>query len=474
MRHHPPTSRRSEVGVAAETTAFTDVTVIPMDREQVLPGQTVVVTDERIAAVGATADLDVPPDAHVVDGSGRYLIPGLADMHFHISGEEQRLILAVANGITTVQALNATPTDLAWSAEIAAGRRFGPRVFAGPHASGLPAATEFTAERIDRAAAPFLSTRAYLDTFRPPVYSFQTDRESGHAFVTRAREAGADFIKTSLFLGREAFDAIVETAGSLGMSVQGHVWGDIGLEHYLASGAHPHHFSELAPYLSAHAVQGVPIQDYDFQTIDQQLPRLVELMAEHGTVFTPTANLLWYAERNFSALDLLVGRDEARYVAPSVVSAWRSPETNFAHIAFGDTGPEDTRRYLEVQQRVIATLHDGGVPLLAGTDSGAAPGSVYGFDLHLELELLVECGLTTLEALAAATSNAATFKGETGAWGVIAPGARADLVLLGADPLERITNTSRIHGVMLSGRWLPRAELDAMLDGVAEHVGIET
>jgi hypothetical protein len=230
-----------------------------------------------------------------------------------------------------------------------------------------------------------------------------------------------------------------------------------------------HHFGEIAPYLCTNAVQGVPVQEYDFQAIEDRLPQLSAVMVESGMWFTPTANLLWYVVENYANLEHLIERPRTRYAPPRDVAGWRNPESNFVYIAFGtdEARLDRAKRYLDAQRRVLQALHEAGVPLLAGTDSGAAPGSVNGFDLPLELELLVECGLTPFEALTTATRNPAEFLDEADEWGTIGVGRNADLVLLRSNPLDDITRTADIDGVMLGGRWLPRGELDAMLDEVA-------
>ena len=130
-------------------------------------------------------------------------------------------------------------------------------------------------KRLNSLTAPFFSLKKYVNTFNPP-YGFQVDAASGRAFVRYAHKIGGDFIKTNLFVGREAFDAIVSAAAELGMKVQGHVWGDIGLEHYIASGGQIHHVTEITPYLSENSPQGIPLQRYDLARVDERLPRLIE------------------------------------------------------------------------------------------------------------------------------------------------------------------------------------------------------
>lgn len=457
-----------DAGPQDSAIAFVGVNVVPMDSERVLEDLTVVVSGDRITEIGAASRVAVPEGTQIVSGEGRFLIPGLADMHYHLSEEERALSLALANGITTVQAFNATLVELGWSDEIAAGERLGPSIIGGPHALGLPPDAEFVLGRLDGAIGPLLSTGKFVASNRSGGWeTFQLDADSGRDFVRRARKAGAAFIKTNLFVGREAFDAIVDEATFLGMKVQGHIWGDIGLEHYIGSGAHAHHVSEVFPFLSSDATQGVPLQEYDFARMDEQLPRLIDLIMDNEMWFTPTVSPGWYLRENYRDLDGLLNRDRNRYAPPADVAAWADPETNFVYIVFGPDGAGHAQRYVENQERVVRAAHEAGLPILAGTDGGAAPGSVVGFDLHLEIELLADYGLSNFEALATATRLPAEFWDEADVWGTIGPGKRADMVLLGGNPLDDVSNTSDIHGVMVRGRWLGREELDAMLDEIA-------
>lgn len=456
----------------AEVVAVVNVSVVPMETDRVIDEAIVVIEGGRIAAVGPASEVSVPDGAQVIDGRGGYVIPGLADMHYHADGEPNNLVLAVANGITTIQNLNAGSKgpDAALAAEVAAGERLGPRMVNGFHAAGLPDEIRFAFDRINRALEPWLSLHDHIDNLDvgPPL-GFAADAVGAQRFVANALEAETGFFKTNLFVSRDGFDVIVEAAADNDLTVQGHVSGAIGLEHYLESGAHPHHLTEIAPYLSSGAVQGVPFQKWDFAVIDEQLPALVQLMVDNGTWFTPTLNLLWYLDRNLNDLDALQQRPETRYLSLSEQRPLRDPDTNFVVEFFGSEPDADEigARYLEAQERIVRALHDAGVPLLAGTDASAAPGSIRGFDLHLELELLVGYGLSPFEALQAATSRAAEFRGEADEWGTVTVGSRADLVLLGSNPLANITATRDIAGVMVAGSWYPDNELQAMLDEIA-------
>jgi predicted amidohydrolase YtcJ len=455
---------------ASGVTAIVNVNVIPMDAERLLENQTVIVQGDRIAALGLASTITIPEGAQIIDGEGRYLIPGLADMHLHIDEELTVLTLAIANGITTVQSLNTEPEHLLLAAEIEAGERSGPRIITGPHAVGLPPRMRFAFERVNRAAAPLFSLETYLRNVTDrSVQGFQLDAESARQFVHWASDAGGDFIKTNLSLSRETFDAIIETASELDMKVQGHVWGDIGLEHYIASWGQVHHSSEIAPYLSENGIQGVPTMKFDLLLVDERLPGLVALMKRHRMTLTPTVGVMWFVDQHFRDYQGVLDNPQLRYAAPELVRVLGNPDYNpvFENYGRDETSLEFTEAYQAFQARLVRDLHAAGVPLLAGTDALEVLGMVYGFALHKELQLFVEYGLTPYQALETATRNPAVFWDELAEWGTIAVGKRADLVLLQANPLEDISNTQRIEGVMLKGEWSPQAELQAMLEEIA-------
>ena len=456
-----------------DVVAFVNVHVIPMDTERILENQTVIVEGDRITAVGPVDEVAVPADAQIVAAEGHYLIPGLADMHWHFSDNPDSLTLAVANGITTIQNLNSDLQDLAWAADVAAGERVGPRVVSGPHAAGLPPDIQFVLEWVNQSAAPLFSLNDYITAlgsrYRAP-FGFQYDAQTGRQFVLQAKAAGGDFIKTNLFLTRETFDAIVATAQEQDMKVQGHVWGDIGVEHYIQSGAQIHHTTEVAPYLSQNAIQGIPAQKWDFLALEENLPKLVALMKDHDMAFTPTVDIGWYLRQHYEDFDSLLQMPQIRYVPPQTLREWRNLEQNLVYANFG----RDTSnlavidRLDDFQAQLIPALAEAGVTLLAGTDCTAIPGMVWGYTLHQEIAMLADFGLTPYQALETATRNPAKFLEELDEWGTIEAGKRADLVLLRASPLDDIANTRQIAGIMLRGDWYPQEKLQQMLDELAE------
>lgn len=511
---------REIAGGQPAVTAFVNVNLVPMDAERVLGGSTVIVEGDRIVTIGPTDSVTLPEGAIVIDGAGGYLMPGLADMHFHADGRPEAFMLAVAHGVTTVRNLNARRRDLDVTRRIADGELIGPSVYNGPSLGGVPPtfmplvwAYRFllavaialaalglgwvTSWAVRRRAAPswrrarvpigiglLLSGVAAagvgVPTAEPLIRVLAGDRttlspERAREIVLDYRAIGADFVKVNQFLRGDVFDAIVSAAAATGLPVVGHVSGDVGLERQLAAGVEVQHTTEIAPYLSRNERYDDPRQMFDLLEVDTRLGRVVELVREAGVAFTPTLGLYDYIDTHLQAERFyeLMGRPEVRLMPPSFTDDWRDPSRNPVLRRFEPADRLYVSRYLDVQNELVLELYGAGVPILAGTDVTAIPGPVWGESLHRELELLVAAGLTPYQALAAATWVPAGVMGELEHWGTIGSGMQADLVLLTSDPLENISSTRDRMGVMLRGRWYPQSELQRVLDQVEASYAVE-
>lgn len=510
---------REPVAGQAIVTAFVDVNVVPLDTERVLEGSTVIVEGDRIVTIGPVETVAVPEGAIVIEGSGGYLIPGLADMHFHADGRPEAFMLAVAYGVTTVRNLNAGRRDFDVTRRIADGELVGPSVYNGPRLGGVSptfmlviwaylfllavaiglgalAALRVGLWAVRRAAPSWRRARvpiggglvligvltAGLELLSPEPLIRRLAGDRTTLTPARAREIvldhralGADFIEVNQFLRRDVFDAIVAAAAVAELPVIGRVSGDVGLEYQLASGVEIQHTTEMAPYLSAEVRYDDPRQTFDLLEADARIPRLVELVREAGVAFTPTLGVYDYIDAHLQAERFyeLMGRPEIRLMPPSYTEDWRDTGRNPVLRRFGPADRLYVSRYLDVQNRLVLELSRAGVPILAGTGVPAIPGAVWGESLHRELELLVGAGLTPYQALAAATWVPAGVIGELGHWGTIAPGMQADLVLLAGNPLANISNTRDRVGVMLRGTWHPRSELERMLDQLEPSYAVD-
>lgn len=438
----PAHSASSEGG--AEAVVFTNVNVVPMDRERVLTGQTVVVRDGRIAGLGAAGAVAVPAGATIVDGGGRYLIPGLAEMHAHIPSQpgaalDRTLFLYVANGVTTVRGMLGHPTHLELRSRSAANEIVAPRIFtSGPSING------------NSATSPDVVTR----------------------MVEEQKAAGYDFLKLHPGLSREVFDAMVAAANRVGITFAGHVSGGVGLDRTLeVRQASIDHLDAYVEALAGHG-GGFDPQAAGFfgfnmtdDAVAERIPELVRRTREAGVWNAPTQTLIEHLFGSYSPEEMAAW-PEMRYVPESAITNWVQQTRSIR----GDDSFTRARadRYIDVRRRLIRELQAGGAGIILASDAPQI-WNVPGFSLHREMRLMVEAGLTPYQVLETGTRNAARYFG-TEEWGIIAPGRAADLVLLEGNPLQDIGNTRRIAGVMLRGRWLPAAELQRRLDEIATAV----
>lgn len=433
---------------AAAALAFIDVNVVPMDGARVIRGQTVIVRGGRVVFMGASGSVRVPRGATRIEGRGRYLMPGLFDMHVHLErfDRESQLLLFVANGVTTVRNMDGRPQLLAWRERIAGGDLLGPTIFtAGPILEGKP---------------PFWDDTRVVET---PAQA--------EAAVGEQKRAGYDFIKVYHTLDREAYEAVVAAAKRVGLAVAGHVPRGVGLRGTLA--ARQTSIEHLEGYAEEVEADDSPLRNqrswlkryFAVKVDDDKARAAAEATRRAGAWNVPTL-----VERQNSALpgpELAARskRPELKYLPPQAVTLWSQSNERVTR----RMSPEDFGRVAEgerTRKRLVKLLHEAGAGILVGTDT-PNPFVVPGFSVHEELQNLVEAGLTPYEALRAATRDAAEMLGASGEVGTVTVGKRADLILLEGNPLESITNTTRRVGVLVRGRWYAADDLQKRLDALA-------
>lgn len=429
---------------ATTATAFVNVNVIPMDRNRVVPAQTVVVEGGRITSIGPSATAKIPGGATRVDGDGKFLIPGLAELHAHVppgnatDAEIARMLeLWAINGVTTVRSMLGIPKHIGFRDRAARGEILSPRIWtSGPSFSGGSAPTPDSSARMARAE----------------------------------KALGYDFFKIHPGVSREAFDSMAANADRQGIRFAGHVPLAVGVERAIQ--AKFWSIDHLDGYVEALARNGPPTtpqQDgwFGFALMDQidetRLPRLVAATKAAGVWMVPTT-AFFEALMGDESVEQLLARPEMKYVADNFIRAWPTTTTQLRGDA--PATAETRRRYLALRRRILKAMHDGGVGIVLGSDAPQlwnAPG----FSVARELQSYVAAGLTPFEALATATRNVAAFLGNQSEAGTVEAGKRADLILLDANPLTDIANISRRAGVMVGGWWLPRAEIERRLAGLA-------
>jgi imidazolonepropionase-like amidohydrolase len=425
----PPASTPSNSPFRPDSViVFAHVTLIDGTGAPPIRDAAVVVTGNRIQAIGRAGEIAVPPGARIVDGTGKFLIPGLWDMHVHTSWDRHfTMPLLIANGVTGVREMfgKDVAAILRIRRRITDGEIMGPRIV--------------TAGRIvDGANAAW-----------PGSLIARTDEE-GRRAVRETKAAGADFVKVYSSLDRPAYFAVADEARKLGIPFAGHVPNAVSAAE--ASDAGQRSIEHLTGILQA-------------APDSTRAAALFARFRANRTWQTPTLTVLRVgADPSDSAL---IQSPNLRYVPYTLRGLWGV----IGRMASANTSPERRelgRRTFERQLEVVGEMYRDSVPLLAGTDE-PNPYTIPGFSIHDELELLVKAGLPPMAALQTATRNPALFLGGLDSLGTIEPGKLADLVLLDADPLENIANTRAISVVVVNGRFLDRSALDEILHSVVRN-----
>ncbi|MGQ0642648.1 MAG: amidohydrolase family protein [Gemmatimonadaceae bacterium] len=447
--------------VAAQGAApivISNVTVIDVETGERRPGVSVVVTGNRITNVGRLTASQLPRGARTVDGSGKFLIPGLWDFHVHSAYPGLLSMMSplyVANGVTGVREMfGAMPAVRAWRDSVAQGTLAGPRIVAAGHILDGP--------------TPIWPGSASAKT-----------PDDARRLVDSLKSAGADSIKVYSLLPRDVYLAIAEHAKAKNISFQGHVpeavnvreasnAGQKTMEHLTGfpiacssredefRAARANALGDMQAWRRIAAQQAVAIRDsYD----PQRCAELFALLKKNMSWQVPTLTV----NRNMAYLDdASLGADPRLKYIPKFLSGGWDPKTDFR---LKDRTPaqwQGAKKAYDLQVRMTSEMYKAGVPMLAGTDV-LNPYCLPGFSLHDELEYLVKAGVTPLDAIRMATLNPARVLGAADSLGTVAANKIADLVLLDADPLANIRNTTRINAVVANGRLYDRAALEALL-----------
>jgi imidazolonepropionase-like amidohydrolase len=409
-------SAQEQTPAKAKPLALTHVTIIDPSGAPVRADMSIIIAGGRIQALGRSRRLRLPKTATVIDAAGKFLIPGLWDMHTHIgNGEFDRsgyLRLFLANGVTGIRVMRGELAHYRWREEIAGARLIGPRMIVA-------------SREIDEA---------------------RTTPQQARQAIGKARQEGADFFKVHDRLPAESYFALMDEARRLGMRVEGHVPASItAVQAAIAGQKSLEHFNGLDE-AKAHPSKAAA---------------LAAVFKQHQTWLCPTLIM----RNNYAVLDdqQMASDNRLKYVE----SAWQKRWVRMVNESGNGPAGEWAKRKETVQKEkaLVGLMHKAGVNILAGTDN-ANPFCFPGFSLHEELVMLVDSGLTPLQALQTATLNPAKFLNQQHLFGTVEPGKLADLVLLDADPLTDIHNTRKIRAVIVNGRFFCREQLDRILSEI--------
>jgi imidazolonepropionase-like amidohydrolase len=445
----------------AQATAFVGVSVIPMDRDRVLTNQTVLVSGGTIKTIGDANKVKVPKDAYRVDGTGKYLIPGLVDMHTHLLSDSDEypdsiapdeLRVMVANGVTTVRFMIGTPELLSLRGQSASGEIDAPTIYvASPHLTGREQGNNFVVRTTEEA------------------------REA----VRKSKAARYDFIKVTTFVPSLVYEAAVDEARKQKIRVVGHADSRfVGVERAWKAGQQIEHLDGyIELLLKADAPMKGSVSDIyiynpenwkSFDHMDEsKINEIARKTVESNPFVNPTQHFMKNSFGRLRTEEEIRAQPDFRFYPAKVQQQWLD---FYKKNRMLNTVPvEKRKRWIELRDKLIRAIHDAGGKIMTGSDTPEFLW-LYGFGIHHEIQALKDAGLSNYAVLAAATRNPHEFLGTLDKAGTVEKGKRADLVLLNANPLVNIGATKDRAGVMLKGKWYSQAQLDSWLNEIAPRI----
>lgn len=428
--------------VTGNVTAFTNVSVIPMTSNRIIENHTVVIRGDEISLITPSENVEFDSDATIIDGTGKFLIPGLAEMHGHVPPTdppsnaprymnmeyvENTLFLYTAAGITTVRGMLGWANQLELKDKVSSQEIIGPSLYlAGPSFNGNSIGS------VEEAASK----------------------------VRQQKEEGWDLLKIHPGLTLEEYDVMAQTANEIGITFGGHIPSDVGIIHAIEMGQETiDHMDGYVAYLDS----------YTGKELDQKIHELIALTKENNVWVVPT-QALWETILGAADYDALREYDELKYIPKNLVSgynAWTKRLLNNSNFNL-----ENAREHAALRQRLLSEMNKSGVKILMGTDAPQLY-SVPGFSIHRELKVMSEAGMSPYEILVTGTKNVGEYFSHKDNFGTIEVGQRADLILLDNNPLDDISNLRQNSGVMVAGRWLSRSFIDEKLADIEASYEVE-
>ena len=427
-------------------TLISNTNIVDVRSGELLENRQVVIDSGKIQSILKTID-NAESYSTTIDGNGKFLMPGLAEMHAHIPPPstdakriEETLFLYLSNGITVIRGMLGDPMHLELREKALNGELLSPRIFtSSPSLNGNSVTT------VDEASEK----------------------------VTSYQQAGYDFLKIHPGIQREVFDQVVKTANEVGISFAGHVPVDVGIRHALESKyASIDHVDGFLEGLVPESENVDPTKNgffgFAFTPLadTSKINELVELSKQNEVWIVSTQSLFerWFAP---ISADELLAQPEMKYMPASTLKNWKerkeesiAPETGFNEAQW--------QKFDSIRKQLIFALNSKGHGMLLGSDAPQLF-NVPGFSIHHEIEGMLGAGMTPLEIIRSGTINPATFFDMSNTFGEIKEGLDADMVLLDANPLENLKALQQIYGVMVRGKWLSKNEIDTKLQEIAEN-----
>ncbi|MBO6794094.1 MAG: amidohydrolase family protein [Balneolaceae bacterium] len=426
--------RQNYVDESKVSYAFTNVHVIPMTEDGLIKeNQTVIITEGRISEIVDANKIKFGPNTPVIDGTGKYLIPGLAEMHGHVPPThppanfpayfnedyvESTLFLYVSAGITTVRGMLGYDHQLELKEKVASGEYIGPNLYlAGPSFNGNS------------------------------VSSLDQAREK----VRQQVDEGWDLLKIHPGLTLEEYNAMADEANKLGIRFGGHVPQAVGINRAIEAGQETmDHIDGYVSYLQA--FEGVELES--------KMDEIIQKTKEYGVWIVPT-QALWETIIGAADYETMQNYDELKYIPQAVRDNYNGFVANNIE-GNPNLNYEEAEEHAVLRQRLLGAMSDAGVRILMGTDAPQLF-SVPGFSIHRELPFMKAAGMSNYEILHSGTKAVGDYFANEDDFGTIEVGKRADLILMDSNPLESLDAIRNHSGVMVSGEWLSRKMIDEKL-----------